>query len=49
MNLVKITHMPDSPWEKVWKKNGEKVGYGANTYIDKIKSRDWFKNVFIQR
>ena len=48
MNLVKITHMPDSPWSKIWEKNGQKVGYGSDTYIDKKESRDWFKNVFIQ-
>lgn len=46
MDLVKITHMPDSPWSKVWERNGERVGYGVDTYIDKIESRDWFKDVF---
>lgn len=46
MNLVKITHMQDSPWDKVWKRNGNKVGYGANTYIDKLESKEWFGNIF---
>lgn len=46
MRLVEFTHMSGSPWKEVWEKNGRKVGYGADTYIDKIKSRDWFKNVF---
>ena len=46
MQLVEITHMQDSPWDKVWRKNGNKVGYGANTYIDKKESKEWFKNTF---
>lgn len=46
MRLVEFTHMSGSPWKEVWEKNGRKVGYGADTYIDKIKSKDWFKNVF---
>lgn len=44
--LVNITHMKDSPWDKVWKKNENKVGYGANTYIDKLETKEWFKKVF---
>lgn len=47
--LVELTHMQDSPWHEVWIKNGEKVGYGANTYIDKIKMRDWFGANFISQ
>lgn len=46
MELVKLTHMSGSPWDVVWKRNGQKVGYGANTYIDKIETRDWFKKTF---
>lgn len=46
MTLVEFTHMLGSPWKEVWERNGRKVGYGADTYIDKIKSRDWFYNVF---
>ena len=46
MTLVEITHMSDSPWDEVWKSNGKKVGYGANTYIDKIKTKEWFGNIF---
>lgn len=49
MDLVKITHMPDSPWDKVWKRNGKKVGYGANTYIDKLESKEWFGKIFGKR
>ena len=48
IELVEITHMVDSPWYKVWEKNGKKVGYGADTYIDKIQSRDWFKEQFLK-
>lgn len=46
MHLVQITHMSDSPWDKVWKRNGNKVGYGANTYIDKLESKEWFGRIF---
>lgn len=46
MRLVEYTHMVGSPWEKVWKKNGQKVGYGADTRIDKLESKKWFKKVF---
>ena len=40
--------MTGSPWDEVWQKNGKKVGYGADTYIDKIQSRDWFKEKFLK-
>lgn len=46
MDLVDYTHMKDSPWSKVWAKNGSKVGYGANTHIDKISTKEWFREVF---
>ena len=46
MTLVDFTHMEGSPWKEVWERNGRKVGYGADTYIDKIKTKEWFKNVF---
>lgn len=46
MELVRLTHMPNSPWSEVWERNGKKVGYGANTHIDKIKSKEWFRNTF---
>ncbi len=46
MILVEITHMKGSPWSKVWEKNGKKVGYGANTYIDKQQTKDWFRTTF---
>ena len=44
--LVNITHMENSPWNEVWKKNENKVGYGADTYIDKLKTKEWFKEIF---
>lgn len=44
--LVEWTHMKGSPWNKVWERNGKKVGYGADTYIDKIESKEWFGKVF---
>lgn len=49
MTLVRLTHMEGSPWKKVWDRNGKKVGYGADTYIDKIKTKEWFKDVFKKR
>lgn len=48
MQLVEITHRKNSPWYEVWHKNGEKVVYGEASYIDKIKTRDWFKENFIE-
>lgn len=48
IDLVNITHMDNSPWKEVWENNGNKVGYGANTYIDKEKSKKWFKNTFVK-
>lgn len=44
--LVSYTHMKDSPWDVVWKRNGGKVGYGDNTYIDKKETKKWFKDNF---
>lgn len=46
VQLVNLTHMDNSPWSKVWKKNGKKVGLGTETHIDKIQSRDWLKENF---
>lgn len=46
MTLVEYTHMSGSPWKEVWERNGRKVGYGTDTYIDKQKTKDWFKDVF---
>lgn len=46
MRLVELTHRQDSPWTEVWDKNGKKVGYGDNTYIDKEKTKVWFRNTF---
>lgn len=44
--LVEWTHMKGSPWDKVWVRNGKKVGYGADTHINKHETKEWFKNVF---
>ena len=46
ITLVNYTHMEGSPWREVWEKNGGKVGYGDDTHIDKIKTKEWFKKVF---
>ncbi len=48
IQLMKLTHIPNSPWSNVWERNGNKVSYGANTYIDKIETRDWFRREFIE-
>lgn len=49
MTLVDFTHMTGSPWKDVWERNGRKVGYGADTYINKIKTKEWFRDVFQKR
>ena len=41
--------MEGSPWDEVWKRNGEKVGYMDNTHIDKIKTREWLKEQFAKK
>ena len=46
MKLVEYTHRQDSPWTDVWERNGKKVGYGDNTYIDKEASKIWFRKTF---
>lgn len=49
MTLVSFTHMDGSPWKTVWDRNGGKVGYGADTYISKKETKEWFENVFRKR
>jgi len=46
MQLVEWTYMKDSPWSKVWERNGKKVGYGADTYINKLETKEWFRERF---
>lgn len=48
IQLMELTHISGSPWRKVWENNGNKVSYGANTYIDKLETKEWFKNNFIE-
>ena len=47
MKLVELTHREDSPWYSTWIKNGSKVVYGEQSYINKIETRDWFRKVFM--
>lgn len=47
MKLVELTHRTDSPWYSTWIKNGSKVVYGEQSYINKLESRDWFRRVFM--
>lgn len=47
MRLVELTHMKDSPWYNKWEENGEKVVYGNKSYIDKEKTKEWFRKNFI--
>jgi uncharacterized phage-associated protein len=47
IQLVNFTHMVDSPWYETWEKNGGKVKYGTESNIDKIKTKEWFRRVFI--
>lgn len=48
MRLVELTHMEDSPWYEVWHRNGDKVAYGSASYIDKLKTREWFEGKFVK-
>jgi uncharacterized phage-associated protein len=45
--LVDITHRKGSPWYNKWMENNQKVVYGDRSYIDKIETKEWFKNNFI--
>lgn len=45
--LVALTHMADSPWEKIWKKNNEMSNYGTDGIIPKKETETWFRKVFI--
>lgn len=47
--LVDITHKEGSPWHVKWMENNQKVVYGEKSYIDKIKTKDWFKDNFIAK
>lgn len=47
MDLVKLTHRRDSPWYEKWEENGNRVVFGARSYIDKAKTKEWFKKVFL--
>lgn len=49
IQLVGLTHMENSPWDIVWKRNGKKVGLNDDTHIDKLKTREWFKEKFEKR
>lgn len=47
MTLVELTHRTDSPWYEKWIENGEKVAYGKQSDIDKVRTRDWFREIFL--
>ena len=44
--LVEWTKEKDSPCYKVWERNGRKVGYGADTKINKLETKQWFEKEF---
>lgn len=46
--LVNLTHMTDSPWYKKWLDNNKRVVYGEASYIDKLETKKWFKEVFLK-
>lgn len=46
--LVNLTHMPGSPWHKKWLDNNQKIVNGKSSYIDKIATRDWFRELFLK-
>lgn len=45
--LVNLTHMTNSPWYNKWVENNKKIVYGVASYIDKIETKQWFKENFI--
>lgn len=45
--LVTLTHMKDSPWYKKWNENNKRVVYGTPSYISKVDTKNWFKEMFI--
>ena len=45
--LVNLTHMEKSPWYNKWIENNKRVVYGSASYIDKVETKDWFKEHFI--
>lgn len=47
-DLVKLTHIQGSPWYDTWIKNNSKVVAGEDAYIDKLQTKNWFKENFIQ-
>lgn len=46
--LVDLTHMINSPWYETWMENGEHVIYGEKSYINKPKTKKWFRETFIE-
>lgn len=47
LQLVNLTHMKNSPWDRTWKKNRGKIGSGEENYINKEETKKWFKEKFI--
>ncbi len=45
--LVDITHKEGSPWYNKWMENNQKVVYGDKSYINKIETKNWFRDNFI--
>lgn len=48
MDLVSYTHMEGSPWSEKWNENEKRIIYGEKSDIDKIKTKEWFKENFIK-
>lgn len=45
--LVALTHLKNSPWNKVWHKNGETSNYGKDGIISKEETKSWFRKEFL--
>lgn len=45
--IVALTHMTGSPWERIWKQNNEVSNYETSGIIPKEETRDWFRDVFL--
>ena len=47
MQLVNLTHMQCSPWYRKWEENNCRIVYGDESNIDKLETKEWFKDKFI--
>lgn len=46
--LVGYTHKEGSPWYNKWIENNKRIVSGPASYIDKVETKKWFKEYFIE-